>query len=326
MRTHSLGAVAAAFACTAALASPLPITPDAVGPQRGPAQVVPDEALLGFDSLLVDTSARLAPQGDAAVVPLPLRLQPAAPQAGTVSFDGGGSREQLRSSMPVEMLAQPTAPQPRGRRNARSTDTDDAFVVDIAREEWFQQLAQSLLAPALRLETDEQGRRSVSLFGLIGPGGGDRSEFVFSPAEAQVPLQSLRPVAHRGANDGDGLFVPAEGEGLVGVPPLHEVVQWLFETASHPLSMLVYCIVAVYVLVWSMFSYRRTHPARARNRRRRKRDHRASPSVREALSKHRSRSSTRTREVAGSGAPSPSTRSERKRGRRRRRRSEGQAA
>jgi hypothetical protein len=44
------------------------------------------------------------------------------------------------------------------------------------------------------------------------------------------------------------------GGPQIGLPPLRQAIEYVTEVASHPLSLLVYCIVAVYVLLWSLLA------------------------------------------------------------------------
>jgi hypothetical protein len=55
---------------------------------------------------------------------------------------------------------------------------------------------------------------------------------------------------------------PLLSEEPVSVPKLREAIEFVTEAATHPLSLLVYCIMAAYVLLWSLLS----KPAKARGR------------------------------------------------------------
>lgn len=145
--------------------------------------------------------------------------------------------------------------------------------------EWVEEAVQGMLTSVLHLDVNERGRASFSVLGLGDFSvlvSGDRSEIALTSG-GEALLTAHRTVSvpepsgdgQRGGYGGsDWAFgglpsgSPANSTAYVGDSPLRQAMELMMELASHPLSLLIYCIVAVYAVVWSVLSREAKRPIR----------------------------------------------------------------
>ncbi len=269
-------ALAASLALhAAALASPL-TTAEANASPRTPAW-----ATLSAEQL-VRTDASLDPTPDplalgSGFTAEALRARSAAfgltGALDAIGDQGAASlREQLRSFLNVERAGSGQGPP--GSRPANPSaglaGIDPASVAD----EWVRDTVQALVNSTVRLETSAGGRTSFSVLG-VGEFSvnvsGDRSTLTLAEGD-DVLFVAQRPQHWGGAGLGARHPGPAAGgdpgylfddPAPVAPPRLKQLIEGAAEMASHPVSLLVYCIGAAYLLLWSVLS----HEKRKRHRR-----------------------------------------------------------
>jgi hypothetical protein len=250
-------------------ASPLPVTADPTG-----SSVAPVWSPLTLEQLLHsdpgnESDPRSLLLGTSEVEPLPLvgesgetwdERQIGAP-VGQRSLG-----EQLRGYVNVErpQRSPSTAADPRRIGPPPFAGIDFGEAADA----WVRDTVQALVQSTLKLEVDEQGR---AYFSVLGFGAfsltlsGDRSRLMLSGGD-HVLFLAERPDAAATNTALDPGPDPVLGFGQ-GAPPmaygehwLREALERVTEVASHPLSLLVYSVVAAYVVLWSILSQQRTRP------------------------------------------------------------------
>jgi hypothetical protein len=138
------------------------------------------------------------------------------------------------------------------------------FDLGLASNDWAREALQTLVDMTVQMQVNERGQAA---FNLLGMGNftvtvsGDRSQVAL--AADDHTLFSMRRLPTSNA-EGDFLGPPAGG-GYTGepLPKLREAVQYVADMASHPLSLLIYCLVAVYLLLWSLLSQQAGRHARS---------------------------------------------------------------
>ena len=171
-------------------------------------------------------------------------------------------QEQLRGILNVDSRSRPERSGPLARTPRSSHSVSDNFDFGISSNDWAREAMQTLLDMTVQSHVNERGQSSFSVFGLGSftlSVSGDRSEISLS--EDDHAWLTLRRTSTTGAGrDGAGgeLFGGAAGVpyggSQIGLPPLRQAMEYVIEVASHPLSLLVYCIVAVYALLWSLLA------------------------------------------------------------------------
>lgn len=252
-----------------AAGSPLPLSSEQASTLSAAEAALREAQRAGTDSALEPTS--LLPPRDALLqslqpgdapwsmptVPLesaPLDLVDAPGRSihetlrGLVNVDSGGPAADVRSV------------RARGRGDG---SVPGGFELGLSSNEWAREAMQTLVDMTVQMQVNERGQAS---FNLLGVGNftmtmsGDRSEIALASDD-----RTLFSIRRAPASSGDAEFFgqPAGG-GYSGepLPKLREAVQYLTEAASHPLSLLIYCIIAVYVLLWSVLSQQARRRAR----------------------------------------------------------------
>lgn len=298
------------FVCSSAIATPLLATGETTESSPAPvwAQPTPEQLLRSdpavdprSDEFILGTSASL--QG---ALPQPaqwdLRTDPSERGA---RMTGQGVVEQLRHLVNVESDA--VAASATGRsdnRGARNPAAVAAFDVGEAADQWLRETVQTLVDATLRLDVNERGRTTFSVLGLgdfslsVSP---DRSQIALSEGDdALFTVDRARP-ANAGDRGPQAPFGPDRGaRDGAGQPAIAQMLELASEVATHPVSVLVYCIVIAYLILWSVLS-RQRDKVRARARKRA-----AIPPTAVARertgSRRRSRRVRRTRKTVRSGA------------------------
>jgi hypothetical protein len=171
-------------------------------------------------------------------------------------------QEQLRGILNVDSRSRPERSGPLARTPPSSHAVSDNFDFGISSNDWAREAMQTLLDMTVQSHVNERGQSSFSVFGLGSftlSVSGDRSEISLS--EDDHAWLTLRRTSTTGAgrdSAGGELFGGAAGVPYggpqIGLPPLRQAMEYVIEVASHPLSLLVYCIVAVYALLWSLLA------------------------------------------------------------------------
>ena len=192
--------------------------------------------------------------------------------------------------------AMPAAGRAISARPARTNDPLAAIDLGPEARQWTQDAFRSIVDSVLELDVDARGRAAFSVLGMGEFGiavSGDRNQIAFLAGEQPLYTVQRTPEPAGGFGPGfsgghgsswnAGASAPA---GWMEGSPLRKVLELVLEIATHPLSLLVYLIIAAYVLLWNVMN-RRTrrrshHSARqagahsepASTRRTRKRRHR----------------------------------------------------
>lgn len=179
-----------------------------------------------------------------------------------------GLAEQLRSLVNVQPGGTPATRQAAGGRQGNPAPMA-GFDLGTTADEWLRDTVQSLVQSAVRIESAEPGRVSFSLFGFGDFSlsvSADRSQIALTEG-GDVLFVTQRAAAPGSAVQGGSgtLFGRAPDTAPISTQPvLTQALELVADVASHPVSLLVYCIVAAYALLWSILSrQRRSAPARA---------------------------------------------------------------
>lgn len=188
-------------------------------------------------------------------------------------FAGRGRplQDQLRSIVNVERPERRAGP---GSAQSRRHAEDEPLGLEVgaSASDWVQDITQSLLHSTLRVDVNERGQTTFSVLGLgefAVTAAGDRSAITFSAGDDAVFSLHRVPRPEPAAFPGDAGEPGRYGTALPSdLPPLRQMIEAIVEATSHPLSLLVYCIVAGYLLLWALLSQqgharRRSTAARA---------------------------------------------------------------
>ena len=203
---------------------------------------------------LLETNALFDPRGDA---------------GGQNMFDS------LRGFVNVAPGAGSRGPAARAN-NAPRNDVLDWVDLGPEARAWIHDSFKSIVDSALQLEVNERGRMSFSVLGFGDFGvavSADRSQIAFTSND-EVLLTAQRgsdaaaaAASGSGGSYGGGGWTPggsAPGSAGYGQSPLKKALELAFEIATHPLSMMVYLIIAAYILLWTVLNrqpHRRGHHA-----------------------------------------------------------------
>jgi hypothetical protein len=253
--------------CTAAIASPLLGTTDTTAASTAAiwAPLRPDQLLQsnpgadpGGDAFLFGTAASMegflhSTEGDAGV----------GRNARGAQSAGPGLAEQFRHLVNVVSVEGAAPAKARGgARAARAAPAGFAGIdMGEATEQWLRDTVQSLVDSTLRLEMNEGGRASISLLGLGDFSlsvSADRSQIALSEGNEALFVVD-RPAVTAGAGGSVSEMPMGSMRGGHGVeqPAIKQVVELVTEMASHPISLLVYCVVAAYLVLWNVLSHQR---------------------------------------------------------------------
>lgn len=261
-----LAALLSQLACAPASALPMSATSDAAAPSASPipAYQAPED-LLRPDSN--DSTAFLFAN--------PASIQQALQRSdewersdGRSLLDARGAApslsEQLRSFVNVDPSHSRAQPQARPGTGPQRVPPPAFAGIDIGEvtDEWLKDTVRTLVDSTLRLEVDERGRASFSILGLGDFSlsvSGDRSQLALSQGgDALFVLDRPQLPPHAAAEAPLG---PAYSARYAGEQPaIKQVVELVADVASHPISLLVYCVVAAYLLLWSVLSRQRHKP------------------------------------------------------------------
>jgi hypothetical protein len=129
-------------------------------------------------------------------------------------------------------------------------------------DQWLRDTVKSLVESTLRLEVNERGRASFSVLGLGDFAlsvSADRSQIALTEGNDALFVVDRMPAT---ANGRDSASSPLYG-GLPGArpdseqPAIKEMMALVADVAVHPISLLLYCVVAAYLLLWSILSHQR---------------------------------------------------------------------
>jgi hypothetical protein len=260
-----LAASLLSIVCATAAASPLPARADPSGlpatPVRAP--LSPEQLLRPDPSL--DTST------DAFLFGTPASMQPAIQQPSewdlqsarnerSAHMTGPGLVDQLRYLVNVES-ASGTMP---ARAGAARTPPVAYAGIDMgeAADQWLRDTVKSLVDSTLRLEVNDRGRASFSVLGLgdfAFSVSADRSQIAFTEGNEALFVVDRMPVApHERDSASSSLYGPLPGPSPgLEQPAIKEMIELVADVASHPISLLLYCVVAAYLVLWSVLSRQR---------------------------------------------------------------------
>ncbi|MGH8664249.1 MAG: hypothetical protein ACREUX_08270 [Burkholderiales bacterium] len=255
--------------CGAATASPLPATADTAGLSAAPvwAPLTPED--------LLRSDPKLDARADAFLVGTPASMPQAIRQPAEWDFQNGhnersarltgpGLVDQLRYLVNVESGSGATPTQARGgNRGARAAPAAFAGIdMGEAADQWLRDTVQSLVDSTLRLEVNERGRASFSVLGLgdfAFSVSADRSQIALTEGNEALFIVD-RPLAAGNGRDSasSSLYGPLPG-GRHGSeqPAIKAMMELVTDVASHPISLLLYCVVAAYLVLWSVLSRQR---------------------------------------------------------------------
>ncbi len=165
-----------------------------------------------------------------------------------------------------------------GPRRPTGRPDDMALIVAPEAQAWIHDAVRNIVNSTLELH-EREGHTTFSVLGQGNFGlmvSADRSEVAFVSGEDvlfsahRMPYPQTSSHAAGGYSDRDP-FGGSSGPGPVRAPtnenPLQQVVEIAAEISTHPISLLVYIIVAIYALLWSVLSRQaRKAPRHARSR------------------------------------------------------------
>jgi hypothetical protein len=292
--TLVLATVSGLLLCGAAFAGPLPADAEPRPSAQGVSGWIPLS-----ETELVLSDPRFDPSPDPAALNSAAQLPPgqtgrsgrpgAGPQGLPSGWDnvqgldsgaglgGAAVRDALRGFVNVQR-ASPGAENAPVRRGGPQPDGLGLAGVDLgpAANEWIQETVQGILNSALQLDVNERGQASFSVFGLGDFGvsvSGDRSQVALvSGDDVLLTAQRVQPPAggpssgYAGSYGGadwapGGSYGAAPGAaGASSESPLRQALELAAEIATHPLSLMVYALIGIYALIWSVLSRQARRP------------------------------------------------------------------
>ena len=207
---------------------------------------------------------------------------------------GGSTLDTLRAFVNVGQGAGSASR--RSYAGAPKNPRDDPLArIDFGPEarQWAQNAFKEIVDSVVQLDVSERGRASFSILGIGDLGvsvSGDRSQVALTRGDdVLLSAQRSQPAAV-----GPGSAQPHTGSSAwSGVPhdttPLKKAIELVLEIAGHPLSMLVYLLVAAYALLWSVLSRRPRSRAHRGARRAAVKTDAAAPARRTRRRRHRVR-------------------------------------
>jgi hypothetical protein len=254
------------LACTPAMATPLSTTADTSATSPAPvwAPLSPE--------LLLQSNPGSETRGDAFLLGTTASMEGFQQSTGRDPWDernsraaqnaGPGLAEQFRHLINVVSVEGAGPAQPRGgNRGARAAPAGFAGIdMGEATEQWLRDTVQSLVDSTLRLEMNEGGRAAFSVLGLGDFSlsvSADRSQIALSEGNEALFIVDRPTAAGAGGSSSDAPLGPVRGGHGVEQPAIKQVVELVADMASHPISLLVYCVVAAYLVLWNVLSHQR---------------------------------------------------------------------
>jgi hypothetical protein len=247
-----------------AAASPLPASADPSGLPTAPvwAPVAPEQLLRPDPN--VDTRPDAFLFGSPAAMQAALQ-QPAewdlqsARNEHSAHLTGPGLVDQLRYLVNMDSASGPTSARTGGRGARAAPAAFEGIDMGEAADQWLRDTVKSLVESTLRLEVNENGRTSFSVLGLGDFAlnvSADRSQIALTEGNEALFVVDRMPAAGNGRNPASGAFygpLPGARPGTEQ-PAIKEMVELVADVASHPISLLMYCVVAAYLVLWSILS------------------------------------------------------------------------
>jgi hypothetical protein len=142
---------------------------------------------------------------------------------------------------------------------------DDGLQLGADTREWIDDAVRGIVNSVIDLRFNEQGRTTFSVLGMGDFGimmSGDRNEIALVTGGDDVLLTAQRvpfPPSAQGAGSGfqdanAAAYLPGGAAGAPGDYTLQRLLETVQETATHPLSLLVYAIVIAFVALWSILN------------------------------------------------------------------------
>lgn len=165
-----------------------------------------------------------------------------------------------------------------GSRRPTSRTDDMASTLVPEAQVWIHDAVRSIVDSTLELH-ERDGHTTFSVLGVGSFGlmvSADRAEIAFVSGEDvlfsahRVPYSQMSGQAAGGYSDRDpfGSSSPLKSaHAPIDEHPLKQVIDLAAEIGTHPISLLVYIIIAIYALLWSVLSRQsRRAPRHARSR------------------------------------------------------------
>jgi len=165
-----------------------------------------------------------------------------------------------------------------GQRHPANRTDDLALTLAPEAQAWIQDAVRSIVDSTLQLH-EREGRATFSVLGLGNFGlmvSADRAEIAFVSGEdvlfsahrSPYPGMSGQPAGSYSERDpfrSSSAASPAHAP--IDAHPLRQVIELAAEIGTHPISLLVYLIIAIYALLWTVLSRQaRRAPRHARSR------------------------------------------------------------
>ena len=259
--------------CAFVSASPLSTAPEATGLSAVPSWILMSAEQLARTDPELEMSSRAIAFGSARAGSSTFGLTGILDEVPDLGASDRGLREQLRGIVNT----QPGSRGPgSGRQGHGAPPSPWLAGIDAgaAIDEWVRETMQSLVHSTLRLDTNERGRASFSVLGMGDFSvtmSGDRSQLALSEGDDVLFVaQRSHPYAagstgNRAAQSEAAFpFAGDSPHASLDPPALRQAIDLAVDVASHPLSLLFYCIAAAFLLLWSVLSHtkqkKRTRP------------------------------------------------------------------
>ena len=261
----SLAVLLLLIACGTAAASPLSASADPHALSAAPvwAPLTPEQLLssdpkrdTGADAFLFGTPASM--QG-AIQQPAEWNFQSGRNERST-HMSGPGLADQLRYLVNVESGSGATPAQGRGGNGGARADPAAFAGIDMgeAADQWLRDTVKSLVDSTLRLEVNERGRASFSVLGLgdfAFSVSADRSQIALTEGNEALFVVDRMPAANgRDPASGAPFVPPSAARPGSEQPAIKEMMELVADVASHPITLLLYCVVAAYLVLWGILS------------------------------------------------------------------------
>ncbi len=191
--------------------------------------------------------------------------------SGSAPLDGS-TKSVLRSVVNVQRSGGATPGVPtRGRRGP----ANDSLGLDLGltSNEWIRDSVQEVLTSVLNLNVNERGQATFSFLGMGDfsvTASADRSEIALTAGDNVLITGHRSGASALGAGTAQGGRHPDPGWSFGGTPsggamgpgggmrvsPLKQALELALEIASHPISFIVYALIAAYALLWALLSGR----------------------------------------------------------------------
>jgi hypothetical protein len=163
-----------------------------------------------------------------------------------------------------------------GAGRQRPPETRDGAGMQLGADSraWLHEAVRGIVESALELRVDRGSRGTFSILGLgdfsLGISS-DRAEIEFDSGEdvlfsahrAPYPMYSHATSGHRSQDAFSTAASPSTAYAPTNEHPLKQALELAAEVGTHPISMLVYVIIAIYALLWSVLSRQPRAPRHA---------------------------------------------------------------